>query len=33
VAHFIIDQLCEHGNKPAQVVIPGFSNVTYPPRR
>jgi hypothetical protein len=33
VAHFIIDQLCEHDNQPAQVVIPGFSNITYPPRR
>jgi hypothetical protein len=33
VAHFIIDQLCEHDNQPDQVVIPGFSNVTYPPRR
>ena len=32
VAHFIIDQLCEHDNQPAQVVIPGFSNITYPPR-
>ena len=32
VAHFIIDQLCQHDNQPAQVVIPGFSNITYPPR-
>jgi hypothetical protein len=32
VAHFIIDQLCEHDNQPSRVVIPGFSNVTYPPR-
>jgi Domain of unknown function (DUF5624) len=31
VAHFIIDQLCEHDNQPTQVVIPGFSNITYPP--
>ena len=33
VAHFVIDQLCESGNRPEQVVIPGFSNVTYPTRR
>lgn len=33
VAHFVIDQLCEAGNRPEQVVIPGFSNVTYPTRR
>jgi uncharacterized protein DUF5624 len=32
VAHFIIDQLCEHDNQPSQVVIPGFSNITYPRR-
>jgi Domain of unknown function (DUF5624) len=30
VAHFVIDQLSEHGNRPEAVVIPGFSNVTYP---
>ncbi|MFM0046462.1 DUF5624 domain-containing protein [Paraburkholderia sediminicola] len=33
VAHFIIDQLCDHDNNPAAVVIPGFTNVTYPPKR
>jgi Domain of unknown function (DUF5624) len=33
VAHFVIDQLSEHGNRPEAVVIPGFSNVTYPRRR
>jgi hypothetical protein len=33
VAHFVIDQLSEHGNRPEAVVIPGFSNVTYPKRR
>ncbi|MEQ5841333.1 DUF5624 domain-containing protein [Paraburkholderia acidicola] len=33
VAHFVIDQLCEHGNDPKRVVIPGFSNLTYPSRR
>ena len=33
VAHFVIDQLCESGNRPERVVIPGFSNVTYPARR
>src|SRR6202453_3299851 len=32
VAHFVIDQLCEHGNRPHLVVIPGFSNVSYPTR-
>ena len=32
VAHFVIDQLCEHGNRPEAVVIPGFSNVSYPIR-
>lgn len=30
VAHFIIDQLCDHDNRPQGVVIPGFSNITYP---
>jgi hypothetical protein len=30
VAHFIIDQLCDHDNRPAAVVIPGFTNMTYP---
>ena len=33
VAHFVIDQLCESGNQPERVVIPGFSNMTYPTRR
>jgi Domain of unknown function (DUF5624) len=33
VAHFVTDQLCEHGNRPEAVVIPGFSNVTYPRRK
>jgi hypothetical protein len=33
VAHFVIDQLCEHGNRPEAVVIPGFSNVTYPAQK
>jgi Domain of unknown function (DUF5624) len=32
VAHFVIDQLCEHDNRPEDVVIPGFSNVAYPAR-
>jgi Domain of unknown function (DUF5624) len=32
VAHFVIDQLCEHNNRPDLVVIPGFSNVSYPAR-
>jgi hypothetical protein len=33
VAHFVIDQLCEHGNRPDLVVVPGFSNVSYPRSR
>jgi Domain of unknown function (DUF5624) len=33
VASYIIDQLSEHGNRPAEVFIPGFSNVTYPARQ
>jgi hypothetical protein len=32
VAHFVIDQLCEHNNQPERVVIPGFSTVSYPAR-
>jgi hypothetical protein len=28
----IVDQLVECGNRPAEVFIPGFTNVTYPPR-
>ncbi len=31
-AQFIVDQLCANGNRPEQVVVPGFSNVTYPTR-
>ncbi len=30
VSHFIIDQLCDHDNRPEAVVIPGFTNMTYP---
>lgn len=30
VAHYVIDQLCDHDNDPSQVQIPGFSNVSYP---
>ncbi|HEY2635147.1 MAG TPA: DUF5624 domain-containing protein [Steroidobacteraceae bacterium] len=33
VASYIIDQLSEHGNRPAAVFIPGFTNVTYPARQ
>jgi len=33
VAHFVIDQLCDHGNQPKAVVIPGFTNMTYPIRK
>jgi hypothetical protein len=32
VAHYIIDQLCTCGNRPADVVVAGFTNVTYPQR-
>jgi hypothetical protein len=32
VAHYVIDQLCEHDNDPSRVVIPGFTNVSYPAR-
>jgi hypothetical protein len=30
VAHFVIDQLCANDNRPEVVVVPGFTNVTYP---
>ena len=33
VASYIIDQLCERGNRPETVFIPGFSNVEYPARQ
>jgi Domain of unknown function (DUF5624) len=33
VASYIIDQLCECGNRPAEVTIPGFTNVSYPKRQ
>jgi hypothetical protein len=33
VASYIIDQLSEHGNRPAEVFIPGFTNVVYPARQ
>src|SRR6202166_2637456 len=29
-ASYIIDHLSEHGNRPAEVFIPGFTNVAYP---
>jgi hypothetical protein len=32
VAHYVIDQLCDHDNDPSRVVIPGFTNVSYPAR-
>jgi hypothetical protein len=31
-AHYIIDQLCACGNCPAKVIVPGFTNMTYPRR-
>ncbi|MDB6084421.1 MAG: hypothetical protein JWN43_2302 [Gammaproteobacteria bacterium] len=31
-AHYIIDQLCAVNNRPADVVVPGFTNLTYPKR-
>src|SRR5882672_9913774 len=30
---YIVDRLCECGNRPAEVVIPGFTNIDYPPRQ
>ena len=33
VASYIVDQLCECGNRPEKVFIPGFTNVAYPARR
>jgi hypothetical protein len=33
VASYIIDQLSEHGNRPAEVFIPGFTNIAYPARQ
>jgi hypothetical protein len=32
VASYIVDQLCACGNRPGEVVIPGFSHVNYPQR-
>jgi len=31
-AHYIIDQLCACDNRPADVVVPGFTNMNYPRR-
>jgi Domain of unknown function (DUF5624) len=31
-AHYIIDQLCACDNRPTKVIVPGFTNMTYPPR-
>jgi hypothetical protein len=31
-AQYIIDQLCAADNRPQAVVIPGFTNTTYPRR-
>jgi hypothetical protein len=33
VASYIIDELSGHGNRPAEVFIQGFTNVTYPARQ
>jgi hypothetical protein len=33
VASYIIDQLCDCGNRPEKVFIPGFTNVAYPARK
>jgi hypothetical protein len=33
VAPYIVDQLCECGNMPEKVFIPGFTNVVYPARQ
>jgi hypothetical protein len=32
VASYIVDQLCECGNRPEEVFVPGFTNVVYPRR-
>jgi hypothetical protein len=32
VAPYIVDQLCDSGNRPADVIVAGFTNVTYPRR-
>ena len=32
VAHYIIDQLCATNNRAADVIVAGFTNVTYPRR-
>jgi Domain of unknown function (DUF5624) len=31
-AQFIIDQLADNGNRPQDVIVPGFSNTVYPRR-
>jgi Domain of unknown function (DUF5624) len=31
-AHYIIDQLCACDNRPSKVIVPGFTNMTYPRR-
>jgi hypothetical protein len=31
-AQYIIDQLCACGNRPEKVIVPGFTNMTYPSR-
>jgi hypothetical protein len=32
VAPYIVDQLCDNDNRPADVIVAGFTNVTYPRR-
>ncbi|MBI2771969.1 MAG: DUF5624 domain-containing protein [Burkholderiales bacterium] len=32
VAPYIVDALCESNNRPAEVVVPGFTNIGYPRR-
>jgi hypothetical protein len=32
VASYVVDQLYACGNQPGDVIIPGFTHVTYPPR-
>ena len=29
-AQFIVDQLCANGNRPTDVIVPGFTNTVYP---
>ena len=32
VAPYIVDQLCDSDNRPGDVIVAGFTNITYPRR-